>query len=43
MTILKLIGAFLIIEALISIKYSKDKRGISNIGRIIRFIIGVYL
>ena len=41
--LLKLTGIFLIIEGYISIKLSKDQRQISQIGRTIRIIIGLYL
>lgn len=39
----KLIGSYLFVEGLGSIAYSKDQRSLSNIGRLGRMGIGLWL
>lgn len=39
----KLIGGFLILEAIASMMYSEDKRGVSQVGRLVKIGVGTYV
>jgi hypothetical protein len=41
--ILKIAALYLIVEAIVSVLFSEDRRVVSMVGRIIRIIIGFYL